>query len=110
MLGRISGALLLAVTFSATAFGVSAQDLPGDAMNGQRLAETWCVSCHEIRPKEGVALLGPPNFQAISDLPSTNALSLNVFLQSPHGNMPDIHLSRSERDDLIAYILSLKKN
>jgi hypothetical protein len=33
-----------------------------------------------------------------------------VFLRSPHRNMPNLILSEAESDDVIAYILSLKKN
>jgi hypothetical protein len=30
-------------------------------------------------------------------------------LQTPHARMPDLHLTRDEVDDLIAYILSLRR-
>ena len=101
--------LSLAAVFSTVGNRTFGEDLPGSIMNGQRIAEEFCIACHEVRPKDGVALLGPQGFPAIANLPSTNALSLNVFFQSVHSNMPDLHLTRSERDDLIAYILSLKK-
>ena len=52
----------------------------------------------------------PPSFQSIADLPSTTGISLNVFLHSNHNNMPDFILSSTESNDLIAYILSLKKH
>ena len=51
-----------------------------------------------------------PSFRAIAAMPSTTALSLRVFLQTPHGRMPDFALSRNETDDVIAYILSLRGN
>jgi hypothetical protein len=40
---------------------------------------------------------------------STTPLGLRVFLQTPHGRMPDLHLTRDEVDNLIAYILSLRR-
>ena len=40
---------------------------------------------------------------------STTALSLTVFFRSNHKNMPNLILSNTEADDIIAYILSLKK-
>jgi len=40
--------------------------------------------------------------------PETTALSLSVFLQTPHHRMPDYALSRNEIADLVAYILSLR--
>jgi hypothetical protein len=51
----------------------------------------------------------PASFQSIADLPSTTGISLNAFLHSNHRNMPDFAVSSAESDDLIAYILSLKK-
>ena len=35
-------------------------------------------------------------------------MALDVFLQTPHHRMPDLHLSRTEIDDVSAYILSLR--
>jgi hypothetical protein len=36
-------------------------------------------------------------------------MGLRVFLQTPHGRMPDLHLMREEIANLSAYIVSLKK-
>ena len=35
---------------------------------------------------------------------------VRAFLQTPHSRMPDFSLSRTQADDVIAYILSLKSN
>ena len=45
----------------------------------------------------------------VANLPSTTALSLKVFLQSSHKDMPNLILKPAEADDIIAYILSLKR-
>lgn len=68
-----------------------------------------CAECHDVSRGGGVSpnLLAPP-FSEVARHPATTALSLRVFLQSQHQNMPDFLLSARERDDLIAYILSLK--
>ncbi len=42
-------------------------------------------------------------------MPSTTSMSLRVFLQSPHGNMPDYRLTREQMDDVVAYLLSLRR-
>ena len=34
---------------------------------------------------------------------------LRAFLTRPHGRMPDLNLSRQDRDDLIAYLLSMRE-
>ena len=99
-----------------TAVGVSlgiinlgcAQDLPGDIQSGKRLAQAWCSNCHRIDANAGV-VDGAPDFYSVANLPSTTALSLKVFFQTNHRDMPNFHIGPSEADDLIAYILSLKK-
>ena len=75
----------------------------GDSASGRRLAEASCMGCH------GVTNAQPPasTFSAIAAMPSTSAQSLGVFLRTSHANMPNLVLSNSERDDVIAYILSL---
>ena len=52
---------------------------------------------------------GLPSIQSVADMTSTTALSLTVFFRSNHKNMPNLILSNTEADDIIAYILSLKK-
>jgi mono/diheme cytochrome c family protein len=75
---------------------------PGDIAAGRRLAQQWCSECHLIDSEA-------PSFVEVANEPSTTPLSLRVFLQSNHKNMPNLHISPSEADDLVAYILSLKK-
>jgi len=60
-------------------------------------------------PKESLKVDNAPDFPTIANIPTTTALSLNVFFQTSHKNMPDFHLTRTQADDLIAYILSLKE-
>jgi hypothetical protein len=36
------------------------------------------------------------------------ALALNVFLRTPHRSMPNLVISDGDRDNVIAYILSLR--
>jgi hypothetical protein len=50
-----------------------------------------------------------PNFVEIAKEPSITPLSLRVFFQSNHENMPNLHISTTEADNLVAYILSLKQ-
>ena len=81
----------------------------GDPEAGRRLAETWDGNCHVIGPgASGPASDAVPTFPSVARMPSTTQFSLRVFLQSPHSRMPTLQLSRSETDDVIAYILSLR--
>lgn len=50
----------------------------------------------------------PPDFGAVAAMPRQTEMSLRVFLQTPHGEMPRYQFSRGELDDIIAYILSLR--
>jgi mono/diheme cytochrome c family protein len=84
----------------------------GNIAAGRRLAQHWCSECHKIDPAQ--RLVDPdaeaPTFEEVANEPSTTPLSLRVFFQSNHENMPDLHISRSQADDLVTYILSLKKD
>jgi mono/diheme cytochrome c family protein len=110
-------ALLGAATMAALQFPLLAQPLRGDDASGRQIANSQCSSCHRVLPllfpKRGetspIDKEGPPSFQSVADMSSTTALSLNVFLRSNHKNMPNLILSKAEADDIIAYILSLKK-
>ena len=88
---------------------VLAQPVAGDPASGRKIATTLCNSCHQVLPISLPDKGDPPSFQSIADQPSTTGISLNVFLHSNHNNMPDFILSSAESNDLIAYILSLKK-
>lgn len=82
--------------------------LQGDPEAGLKLARAWCSNCHLIESSGQATSTGAPTFAAIARNSSVTPLSLKVFFQSPHQRMPDLHLSNSEIDDLIAYILSLR--
>ncbi len=100
---------LLAAAWLLLSGAASAQMLPGDPVVGRAIAERWCSSCHLVSPQPpGPVGDGAATFQSIADMASTTALSLRLFLQAPHGQMPDLQLDRTETDDLISYILSLR--
>jgi cytochrome c len=79
-----------------------------DVAHGGQLAQQWCVNCHivNINPSGSVPQ-GPPSFPAIARS-GTTADQLRAFLSHPHGAMPDLALTRSEIDDLIGYIKTLR--
>ena len=49
---------------------------------------------------------GPPSFRVAAGHLSPG--ELRAFLTHPHGQMPDFSLTRSEIDDLIAYIEAVR--
>lgn len=76
---------------------------------GHRLAEAWCKACHAIDATMTGSPGKAPDFAAIANQPSTTALSLKVFLQTSHNSMPNLVIAPGEADDLVNYILSLKR-
>jgi mono/diheme cytochrome c family protein len=88
---------------------VLAQPVDGTPLSGQQIATKRCSSCHRVLAMTLSDKADPPSFQSIADLPSTTEISLNVFLHSSNRNMPGFIVSSAESNDLIAYILSLKK-
>ena len=97
------------VAAAMLAGGPVAAQRAGDPEAGRRLAEAWCSNCHVIGPgASGPASDAVPTFPAVARMPSTTAMSLRVFLQTPHSRMPDLQLSNEHMDDVIAYILSLR--
>jgi cytochrome c len=84
---------------------------PSDSTaEGRRLAEAWCKNCHAIDATAGGASGTAPDFAAVANQPSTTALALRVFLQSNHRSMPNLILTPGQSDDLVSYILSLKRD
>ena len=100
-------AVLAAIGLQANA--AAAQALPGDPAAGMEYARAVCADCHDVEREwdELAAFYGPP-FVDIAAMPSTTEMSLKVFLRTPHENMPNLILTDQERDDVVAYILSLK--
>jgi mono/diheme cytochrome c family protein len=86
---------------------LQAQSSRGIVEAGRRLAIDWCSGCHSVAPKT-VGIFAA-DFAEVAKLPSTTALSLKVFLRSNHRSMPNFILQPAEADNIIAYILSLKR-
>jgi cytochrome c len=79
-----------------------------DAGAGSQIAQRWCASCHVVGESQtGSVPQGPPSFRTIAKSGMT-AEQLRAFLSHPHGAMPDLALTRTEIDNLIAYIQSLR--
>ncbi len=95
---------LISLIFTANGAGIAY----GDAGAGGQIAQRWCSSCHIIGENQtGSVPQGPPSFRTIAKSGMT-AEQLRAFLSHPHGAMPDLALSRTEIDDLTAYIQSLR--
>lgn len=103
---RAAGLVLLA-------FGPFGAGLPGaasaaDAKAGAATAKQWCTSCHTVSASSGTGRDTAPPFARIAGRPDFDAEALRAFLANPHPPMKELNLTRSEIDNLVAYIETLK--
>jgi len=77
-----------------------------DPSNGQKIAETWCATCHTVSSRSAGRDTAPP-FSLIARNRNFDRDSLTRTLSDPHPPMPKITLSRQQLDDMTAYIRSL---
>ncbi len=103
------GSLLAGTAFIMVANCAVAQEM-GDAQAGAALAGQVCAECHAVRAGETKSPHSQvPSFQTVANSPAITAMALRVWFQSEHRSMPSLVLSEEDSDNLIAYILSLKR-
>ena len=88
--------------------GMPGAALAQDAAAGRMLAQTWCANCHTVDARPMVSADQVPGFAVIANRPGVTADGLRTFLSAPHGRMPDLSLSRTDIDNAIAYLLTLR--
>ena len=76
----------------------------GLSANGKTIAVQWCATCHKVTDEQIQTMADVPTFAAISQEWGENVQELKSFLVDPHPVMPNFSLTRSEIDDLLAYI------
>ena len=95
------------LALSVAGSGVRAQAI-GDPKQGLALAQQTCSPCHATAAEQDRS----PNAQAprFVDLAAASGMTnaaLLVALTTPHAGMPMFMFTKEQRDDIIAYILSL---
>jgi len=81
----------------------------GDVQRGRAYAERICAQCHAVAPSDTTSPRPEATpFSVVSQLAGINDRALSVFLQTPHAEMPNLVVTGQDRDDLIAYIISLR--
>jgi mono/diheme cytochrome c family protein len=82
----------------------------GDIAAGGAFAREACASCHATQPKVTTSPTpNAPPFQQVADTSGMTATALTVWLQTSHPTMPNLQLTPVEKRDVIAYILSLRR-
>ena len=94
---------LLVAALSAVPVSARAQQPEGNPLTGRQTAAALCAPCHQVG---GTRNDGPPSFLDVANMSSTTAPSLRVFLRSNHRDMPNLMVSETDTNDLIAYIRS----
>jgi mono/diheme cytochrome c family protein len=80
----------------------------GDPKGGLTLAQQVCAECHATVPQQDRSPNArAPRFVDIASAPGMTRTALMVALTTPHAGMPMFTLTSKERDDVIAYLLSL---
>jgi mono/diheme cytochrome c family protein len=98
-------AAFTSVVLVAVIFPLIGSSRAADVAKGAQLARQWCANCHVV-DGSGAATVqqGPPSFRSIG----LTADQLRTFLTHPHGAMPEFAITRTEIDDVIAYIETLR--
>ena len=102
-------AVLAAGMLMAAPAAVFAQET-GSASRGLAYAKRHCGECHGIEAEQELSpIVGSAPFRELANTPGMTPLALKIWFQSPHPNMPLIKLAPDDRDDVVAYITSLRE-
>ena len=104
---RASIATTAAFFMLAGGFAALAQE-PGDVEKGHALARMVCAECHSVEAREALSPnSNAPSFVSVANTSGMTAMALRIWMRSSHPTMPNIMLRNEDRDDAVAYILSL---
>ena len=82
-----------------------------DPQEGAKWTTNVCGQCHAVRIGQPQSPNGrAPTFVELANTPGMTTAALTVALTTPHAGMPMFVLTSEQRQDIIAYILSLKGN
>ena len=106
---RIVAGAVAAIVLASVANEAGAQDV-GNVQQGRALARMVCAECHAVETAQAPSPNSDaPAFTSVSRTAGMTAMALRVWLQTSHPTMPNIVLSSEERDNVVAYILSLRR-
>ena len=89
----------------------SAQQGVADPRRGHEIAARVCINCHVIdRETSSPMPTDVPSFPMIANRPGASAEHIAGRIIIPHPAMPGVPLTVSEIRDIVAYIVSLRRN
>jgi len=92
-------------------FGAEARaDQLGNAADGLAYARAHCAECHgvEATRDDFSPNVDAPDFSVVANTPGMTERAIAVWLQTSHPTMPNLMIPDEARDNLVAYIMSLK--
>ena len=101
--GIVTAAVVVLLAFHARA------EEPGDPWSGRAFALTHCAECHAVKsPEDKSPNPKAPSFVSVAATPGMTGRALAVWLQTSHPTMPNLVIADQDRDNVIAYIMSLR--
>lgn len=81
---------------------------PEATARGEATVQQWCSLCHDARGTSR-APEDAPTFEQIAHRPGRDARYLRRFLDQDHFPMSTYRLFDAEKDDVVAFIISLRQ-
>ena len=104
---KLKSCLAIALTLAAAVGKANAQAV-GDPQEGLAVVQKVCAECHAtVAGQDRSPNAKAPTFVKLAATPGMTRTALLVALTTPHAGMPMFILDDKQRDDIIAYILSL---
>ena len=95
----------LAVQCAAPAY---AANKPAAAQRGAAIVEQWCRECHQRPGEKRVPEMAPPHDELVQR-PGRDRAFYERFMKEDHFPMTIYRLFDNEKQDVIEYLLSLRK-
>jgi mono/diheme cytochrome c family protein len=90
--------------------GLARAEDVGNVNLGHAYVLQHCAECHAV---EGADEYSPnvdaPNFTIVANTQGMTARALGVWLVTSHPTMPNLMIRDEDRDNIVAYIMSLKE-
>jgi mono/diheme cytochrome c family protein len=105
-----SAVFLVFAGMTFTVGNLQAQEV-GNPHQGLGVARAVCAECHLVDKVPGQSPnLDAPTFEHIANIPGMSSAALTAALRTSHETMPNVIIKGSDLSDVIAYVLSLRKN
>ena len=112
VLPLLSGLSLALAACTVEPLGASRQPT-GTPAAGAIIARNLCAGCHDVSDDMRAPPLRvsgqPPAFTTAAQSRGLTPARLRAFLRLPHGEMDNLELTPGETDDVVSYVISLRR-